>query len=334
MATGRTVSASFVTESDRKTIEICESISKVVEGLITTKELKKDYKEQFGKVSYTRDAGAGRGAGKLQRDAICTRGRGGKAPFSNRNLRWHPLVVAEQEILHAKKIEKIKITGVGEAKVLVFVVKLSDGKLKGYPSDKTHELPERYVVLPEHWLPHIDELKNWSDVLWTTNSCIIPALEACEREDSIETYALLAISVAVQVYKIDFKNVYAKVLKILKNSKVGNIILPTKEFPKDRDDIMNCPMCKVSIVENAAKIVRRERSKLWQPSWRVNKRDEGEDSSIQIMHVKPLTEQIINHNARNARYGHRWCNVSMTDHSLSETLDFMEYIVRAHERCK
>jgi len=33
------------------------------------------------------------------------------------------------------------------------------------------------------------------------------------------------------------------------------------------------------------------------------------------------------------RYGHRWCNVSMTDHSIYETLDFMEHVVRVHGRC-
>ena len=43
-------------------------------------------------------------------------------------------------------------------------------------------------------------------------------------------------------------------------------------------------------------------------------------------------ESSIRHNAANVRYGHRWCNVAMSDHSLDETLDFMEYIVRANER--
>ena len=38
--------------------------------------------------------------------------------------------------------------------------------------------------------------------------------------------------------------------------------------------------------------------------------------SIQVMHVNPLLENEIKHNASNVRYGHRWCNVTMTDHSL------------------
>jgi hypothetical protein len=81
-------------------------------------------------------------------------------------------------------------------------------------------------------------------------------------------------------------------------------------------------------------LTERAREKVWQPAWRSTKREEGEDSSIQLMHVKPLVESEPRHHVDNVRYGHRWCNVAMTDHSLDETLDFMEYIVRAHNRCR
>jgi len=112
------------------------------------------------------------------------------------------------------------------------------------------------------------------------------------------------------------------------------ITLPSKVFPNKKSDFINCPMCKVSITGNQANMPERKRGEVWQTAWRKTKRGEGEDSSIQIMHVNPLIEKTIGHNAENVRYGHRWCNVSMTDHSLEETLDFMEYIVRAHKRCK
>jgi len=52
------------------------------------------------------------------------------------------------------------------------------------------------------------------------------------------------------------------------------------------------------------------------------------------MHLKPLIESAIIHTPENVRYGHRWCNVSMTDHSIDETLDFMEHVVEVHGRCK
>jgi hypothetical protein len=104
MAAGRTISASFLTDLDRKVIELCESISVVIYKSISSDELKKEFKKEYGKISYTRDGGLGLGGGKIQRDSICTRGRQGKAPFSNRNLRWHPLVVAENKPIFAKQI--------------------------------------------------------------------------------------------------------------------------------------------------------------------------------------------------------------------------------------
>ena len=108
MATGRTISASFLTDMDTKVIELCNSISEVIYNRIPNDDFKKEFKKEYGKISYTRDSGLGLGGGKLQRDAVCTRGRQGKAPFSNRNLRWHPLVVAENKPEFAKKIERIE----------------------------------------------------------------------------------------------------------------------------------------------------------------------------------------------------------------------------------
>ncbi len=106
MATGRTVGAGLLTEKDKKIIKLAESISNILNEEIQDSKAKEHFKKNYGKISYTRDAGTGRGAGKLQRDAFCTRGRQGKAPFSNRNLRWHPLVVADKAIAYARTIEK------------------------------------------------------------------------------------------------------------------------------------------------------------------------------------------------------------------------------------
>ena len=111
MATGRTVSANHLTKLDKSVLELCKEISTTVKENIEDKELKKEFWNDYGKVSLTRDAGAGRGGGKLQRDALCVRGRQGKAPYSNRNLRWHPLTVAAQEITFARPIEGIEIEG-------------------------------------------------------------------------------------------------------------------------------------------------------------------------------------------------------------------------------
>ncbi len=326
MATGRTISASFLTEADTKILELCGAISITILEFLSTTEAKKHFRENFGKLSKTRDAGAGRGGGKLQRDALCTRGVQGKAPFSNRNFRWHPLVAAEKEIAFAKPIKKIEIEGEDNSQTLIFVIENGDK----IPSDRIHELSERYVVLPEHWFPHIERLKLWNDMLWTSNSCMITAYEACNWQDAAESYAILGISVAVNFYGIEFSKIYPKVVEVLQSN--TNSVLPSSDFPNDKDDIVNCPLCKVPASQNPAKMQDRAREHRWKPAWAGNKRGEGEDSSMQIMHVEPLTEIEIRHNAQNVRFGHRWCNVAMTDHSITETVDFMEYIVKAHNR--
>lgn len=329
MATGRTISASFLTDLDKKTIALCEQISKALFENIPTRELQKEYWKEFGKISFSRDGGLGLGGGKLQRDAICTRGRGGKAPFSNRNLRWHPLVVSAEKPHFAKEIERIDINN----DTLLFVIKDNKGKEVIYPSDKVHELPERYAAITKHWQPHIDTVKNWNDTQWTQNSCVIPALEACEWFDSVETYAVLGIAVAVELYKADYQSTYLTITKILKSQTLDTTIkLPTNTFPTNKEEITLCPITKIPISGHLDQFRKEIRSATWQPTWRSSKKDEGDDASIQVMHLNPLIEKEIRHNAGNVRYGFRWCNVAMTDHSLEETLDFMEHIVKAHKR--
>lgn len=328
MAAGRTISASFLTSFEEKILDLCIAISKALADSIDDVEDKKKFKNDFGKISKTRDAGASRGGGKLQRDALCTRGIQGKAPFSNRNFRWHPLVVAQTPLSFAKPIERIEIDG----DTLNFVVNYDDVE-KIFPADKVHEMPTRYVVLPAHWQPHLDILKSWNDVIWTQNSCIITAYEACNWVEAVEAYAILGISVVVNFFNIDFDSIYQKIIFILSQQNIDNTtILPSIKFPFLKEDIVSCPLCKTTTITPPANLPERIRELRWKPEWIDNKRGEGEDGSMQIMHVLPLTEHEIRHNALNVRYGHRWCNVSMTDHSISETIDFMEYIVKAHNR--
>ncbi len=331
MAIGRTVGASLLTEKDKRIIKLTESISDILNESIYDSDAKKHFQQNYSKISYTRDAGTGRGAGKLQRDALCTRGRQGKVPFSNRNLRWHPLVVADKEIYYAQPIEKLEVEG---ERALVFVI---NGK-RYYP-EEVYQLDKRCVVLPEHWIPHIDILKNWTDSDWTANSCIIPALESTEWWYALESFIVLGISIAGTLYRVkNIDNLVDSITSLLKNQDIDKRIkLPTdilKRILKNKESLLLCPLCRSRLNSNVADLPERERDSIWQPQWRKKKRIEGEDKSIQITHLKPLIESEIIHTAENVRYGHRWCNVSMTDHSIDETLDFMEHIVKVHGRCK
>lgn len=333
MATGRTISANSLTKEDEKIIKLCEKISLYIENEIKDDDLKQVFRNEYGKISFTRDGGAGRGAGKLQRDALCTRGMQGKAPYSNRNLRWHPLVIATTKHKYAKPIERIEIEGEDDAQTLFFVVNIN-GKEKRYPSEKVHELPERFITLPSHWNEHIEIIRHWNDVLWTGNSCIIPAYEACDWQNAVEAYAVLAISVAVNFFGLSFSKIYNSITEILKNQTIDKSIeLPSKYFPKNKADIICCPLCKVPVADKPANLPEKNREDRYKFSFNGSKRSEGEDGSMQIMHVNPLIEKELLHCGNNVRYGHRWCNVAMTDHSIEETVDFMEYIVKiAHRR--
>lgn len=329
MASGRTISASFLTEKDRKIIELCEKISKTIENKISDRTKRAKFHDEWGKVSYTRDAGAGRGAGKLQRDALCTRGRTGKHPISNRNLRWHPLVVSADDVNYAERVVRIIV----DNDLLYFVIRNADGKEERIPSDKIFELEKRYAAPSKVWQEHASVLRNWNDTQWTQNSCIIPALESCEWYDAVEAYAALGISIAVALYNLNFDEIYGLIIEILKSQDIDNkISLPSKKFPEEKDDLILCPMSRIPISQNLNKYRFEARGQVWQPNWSNSKRDEGDDSSLQIMHVNPLVEAEQRHAADNVRYGFRWCNIAMTDHSLEETLDFMEDIVRVHGR--
>lgn len=330
MAKGRTVSARCLTKKDEQIIGICKKISDKIEENISSLDQKIDFRNNWGKISKSRDGGAGRGAGKLQRDALCTRGKTDKTPISNRNLRWHPLVVASSKVDYAKEIEEVKVIDDD----LYFIVKDSSGNIIEYKSDEVYKLEERYVIKSEDWDKYVSILREWDEKNWTKNSCVIPALEACNWEDAVETYAVLGLSVAVALYRADFNKLYKEIVTILEEQDIDkNIKLPSGNFPKKNiEEIINCPMAKIPINKNLEYIRKEPRGNTWQPNWGTSKRSEGEDSSLQIMHINPLVEKEMRHKANNVRYGFRWCNVAMTDHSLEETLDFMVEILKAHRR--
>jgi len=321
MAKGRTISAVELTEKDKEALEICRSISDVLANLITKTESKEDFMKNYGRVHLSRDAGLGRAGGKLQRDALCTRGRTDKAPYSNRNLRWHPLIMAMEVPYYAKEVEEIIL----DNKSLVFVI---EGDL-WYPKD-VHKLPEVYCAPFDKWYAIKDELVQWTDDDWTNNSCVIPAMEYSTLQYSVETFAILGIAVVGNFYNVDPLTAYNSILEIFQehNHKLSS------EYPEQEEvfELMLCPLCRAPLNVPPGNIALPDREKVFQPPWRKSKREEGESESLQLFHSVPLRENKIYHTPRLVRYGHRWCNVAMADHSVDETVDFMRAVVEAHER--
>ena len=313
-----TIARDELTENDRVTLETSQEISNIIKEAIPDDLSKKKFNNEYGKISFSRDAGQGKGGGKLQRDALCTRGRTANAPFSNRNLRWHPLVLS---INCPSNFTKIDLNVDDENKKLIFIP--SDNKQKKFYPEEVHTLNKPYCIPENEWIKFKDTLSKWSPNDWILNWCAIPILEYCPANFAIETYGILGLIVSSALYKLDVFDLYEKITNSIKSK-----IKLSKFYPDEKiiDKINLCPLCKEPIINYPAGLQERERINKWNPPWQKNKRNEGEDNSLQIMHVNPLNEQEINHNASNVRLGHRWCNVAMTDHSISKTIEFMREI--------
>ena len=321
MARGRTVSATELTDSDRGALEICRGVGERLAGLISDAERREDFIRNYGRVHLSRDAGLGRAGGKLQRDALCTRGRTGKAPFSNRNLRWHPLIVAYDTPPYAAEVEEITIDG----KSLVFII---EGDL-WYPKE-VHKLPQVYCAPLDKWYDIKDELAQWKDEDWTDNSCVISAIEYSTLEYSIETFAVLGIAIVSNFYEVPSTRAYEAALEAFHNSRYE--VSPDFPTKGEAETLTLCPLCLAPLNRPPAELSLPDREEVFQPPWRKSKRGEGRAESVQLFHIEPLIESQILHKPNLVRYGHWWCNVSMADHSIDETMDFMRAVVKAHER--
>ena len=332
--TTRTVSAGQLNSVDEVALELSRSVSERLMGLIEDPQAKRDFKDTYGKIHLSRDSGAGRGAGKLQRDALCTRGRSDKSPLSNRNLRWHPLVVSAAVPSFAEPVSEIRIQKVNGVNSLVFLVEDGYGSFLSFPAADVHKMPRPYAATQDQWESVKADLRAWTAADWSANRCLISAMEYCSWEDAFESYASLAIATSSEVYDVDFELARNEVVGVMKEFNSSNPItkieFPTEKFPLEKLDATRCPLCKKPFSEDLSDFRYADRLVNWQPPWKSSKRSEGEDHSIQVMHVEPLREAESNHNAANVRFGHRWCNVSMTDHTLGETIDFFGYVADQH----
>ncbi len=168
---------------------------------------------------------------------------------------------------------------------MIFVIKENNKEQKIY-AENVHNLNKRYVVLPKHWIEHIDILKIWRNEC-LQNRCVIPSYEACDWQDSVETYATLAISVAVEYYNVNFDELYPQIIELLKNQIIDTKInLPSKIFPKNKEDFLNCPVCKLPLSNKLNEFRTEKRNTTWTPDWQKSKKTEGTDGSNQILHVK------------------------------------------------
>jgi hypothetical protein len=317
MPAQNTVSGKKLTENDTRIFEVVKEVAGMLEAAIPDAEQRAAFKKEHGRLAPSRDAGSGVGAGKLQRDALTTRGRQGKAPFSNRNLRWHPLLLSEDPDPRFTPVDALQIA---EGNLLAFTIK---GRV--YLPEEVYQLPEPAVISGATWAPIADTLGGWSTEDWMNNWCAIPVIEYCTAEQAVGSYAVLGVAIVASFYGVtDPESLYAHIATYLASQQ------PRITLPAYTPDILLCPLCKHSINGYPAGLSARMRPKIWKPLWQKNKRGEGNDESIQLTHVSALQEGATYHIPELTRYGHRWCNVSMTDHSVPETVAFFKAVTSAH----
>lgn len=321
MAKGRTISATDLTDRDERALRLCMKVGDTLARLIQGEDRRDTFLKEYGRVHLSRDAGLGLAGAKLQRDALCTRGRTDKAPYSNRNLRWHPLIVATRTPAYAQQVEEIAIDG----NSLVFLI---EGE-RWYSRD-VYKLPKVYCAPLSKWYAIKDNLAQWGDEDWTNNSCVIPATEYSTLEWSIESFAVLGIAVVSNFFQVDPK----RACQAINQTFAEQGYEPTPEYPQegDMERVVRCPLCLARLDRPPGNLKLPARREVFQPPWRRSKREEGEAESLQLFHTIPLDENQIHHTPNLVRYGHRWCNIAATDHSVRETLDFMQAVVEAHPK--
>ena len=290
-------------------------------------------------------AGFAFGPNILQQNALCTRGKGSKNPLSNRNHRWHPLVASKSYIKGFKKIEKIStdeeffFKGRGKervpkkSKTLIFHIK-QNNEIKKFKSSETFNIKGKFIVLPENWRDLNSELAKWSKEEWEFAKCLIPITEACDWFHAVESFCILGIIKAVKIYGSNFEILKEKIIQKLQSQNIDeNIELPTQSFnERIKDpDLFKCPICKKDINENLKEFRDNNRGETWKPQWVQDKSEEGDDDSLQFLHIKPLVEHEVRNTAKNSAYGHRWCNIAMTDHTVEESLKLFRHVVKVHD---
>lgn len=234
---------------------------------------------------------------KILRDAFTTKGDNKLNPYKNRGPRWSwPVILLKDETPPTGwKNAKLLISGRGsKCRFLT--------KYRGWG----------YYVKNEDWSSKLDYVKRKG---WNIKKGVgrfkvgIPYEEAAKKEDCIS----IALTLAYQAHRIlglsdeEIRKKYPKIFEAIKD--LGNIKEPI------------CPFCRDPL--NAAGFVE-----LTEDTTDVfYKRKEAEDNAIQMFHIECLKPGKFLHKPGNVSWGHRRCNVAVSQHDVSEAEDWFIRVV-------
>ena len=148
--------------------------------------------------------------------------------------------------------------------------------------------------------------------------------------DALETFALLGIIIAISKFNCDFNTIYQKIINFLKSIDIDGKELPADNFPQPDINLAMCPICLTPINQQPAALGIIERSPSWIAPWK-RKKKEPEDSDIHTFHMNPLIESKIRHNAKNVRFGHRWCVIGKQNHTVDYFVEYMNRVTKNHK---
>lgn len=323
----RTVEANYLSTRDLKIIDLCIAISNETKKLISSSAQQEDYMNVWGKVHSSRDAGVGLSGKKLNRDALTTRGMSSKTLQANRNLRWTPLVFSHENSQNFSEVNDIKVN-----KDKVVEYKINGSYICG---TDLYDLEEPFILLPEIFNTIKEKVDGFNNTdernFWNKNRLPIPLLEWCTWQDAVEVFCCLSIIIATEMYSVDKVKIYNILGNMLSSQNIDkNENFPSDNFPKEKELILGCPICKLPLSNSLEKFRSEDRDEIFKAGFTTSKRKEGEDGATQILHINPLTNNEVNHNAKNVRFGHRWCNIAMTDHTLNDAVNFFTHISKKH----
>jgi len=309
MATGRTINASFLTDFDKSIIEICNTISETIFKSIDNEKLKNEFNIFWGRVILSRENMEGNECGLLQKYAVYV----DNDIFSN--VRWHPLIIAKNKINFAKEIIDIDTIHIDSEFDFVNInnaIKIEyEGKIESYLFKNAYQLPDKFVITQNH----SDKLfQQYSPAIF---NYIINAENFCNWHDSVEIYAFMAISVAVNFYNVNFEKIYSEIISILKNQNISSSIqLPKNTFPQKKGDFVKCPVCKTALSNGISNL--------------FGEKETYTISKIKPIYLNPLIKNEIRHNVANIRFGHSWCASILNNRSIEDTIFTLSDILKSH----
>lgn len=235
---------------------------------------------------------------KLLRDALHSKGNNRLNPYKNRGKRWSWPVIVLKDEKAPEGWKDAQLGIVGKGANCKFTTKYT-----GWGC----------YIKYEDWLSTLDSIsKKGCDIKVDVGrfKIGIPYEEAATEKNCI----LVTLTLAYQAHRIigmseeEIKKKYPEL----------------DEAIKDFEDIKEpkCPFCKDTLTSAGFVELTEDTSDVFY------KRKEAEDNAIQMFHIECLKPGKFLHRPGNVSWGHRRCNVAVSQHDVTEAEDWFIKVLK------